>query len=71
MWAGYLALANQLVVANGSPPLGFINPALYGFGLGSSYNTVFHDITSGNNGDPATSLKEVPLMEKTDTLLDP
>jgi len=50
MWAGYLALANQLAAANGNPPLGFINPALYTLGLGSTYNSVFHDITSGSNG---------------------
>ncbi len=55
MWAGYLALANQQAVANGLPTLGFINPALYAIGAGSSYTTDFHDITSGSNGDPATT----------------
>ncbi|MGB8733785.1 MAG: protease pro-enzyme activation domain-containing protein [Candidatus Sulfotelmatobacter sp.] len=54
MWAGYLALANQQAVSNGQPTLGFINPALYTIGLGSSYDTDFHDITSGSNGYPAT-----------------
>ncbi len=54
MWAGYLALANQQAVSNGQPTLGFINPALYTIGLGSSYDTDFHDVTSGNNGYPAT-----------------
>ena len=54
MWAGYLALANQQAVASGQPTLGFINPALYTLGLGSSYDTVFHDITVGNNGYAAT-----------------
>ena len=54
MWAGYLALANQQAVSNGQPSLGFINPALYTIGLGSSYDTDFHDITGGNNGYPAT-----------------
>jgi len=54
MWAGYLALANQQAAANGKPVLGFINPALYDLGLGSSYDTDFHDITSGNTGFPAT-----------------
>jgi len=49
MWAGYLALANQQGEANGNPPLGFINPALYNIGLGSNYDADFHDITSGNN----------------------
>ncbi|MGA8299261.1 MAG: protease pro-enzyme activation domain-containing protein [Terriglobales bacterium] len=55
MWAGYLALANQQGEGIGNPPLGFINPALYTIGLGSSYTTDFHDITSGSNGDPATT----------------
>jgi kumamolisin len=55
MWAGYLALANQQVVANGNPTLGFINPTLYTIGLGSSYDSDFHDITSGSNGLPTTT----------------
>jgi subtilase family serine protease len=50
MWAGYLALANEQYLSNGaSTTLGFINPALYTIGLGSNYNTDFHDITSGGN----------------------
>ena len=53
MWAGYLALANQQAVANGTPAPGFIDPAIYPLGLGSGYATAFHDITSGNNGFPA------------------
>jgi len=55
MWAGYLALVNQQAVANGNKPLGFINPSLYTIGLGSSYDTDFHDITSGSNGYSATA----------------
>jgi kumamolisin len=54
MWAGYLALVNQQAVANGNGPVGFINPNLYAIGLGSSYDTDFHDITSGENGYEAT-----------------
>jgi len=54
LWAGYLALVNQQAVAEGKSPLGFINPALYNIGLGPSYDTDFHDITSGSNGYPAT-----------------
>ena len=53
MWAGYLALVNQQAVADGNPKLGFINPILYSIGLGSSYATDFHDITSGSNRYPA------------------
>ncbi|MGB2605486.1 MAG: S53 family serine peptidase [Candidatus Sulfotelmatobacter sp.] len=50
MWAGYLALVNQQLVANGHPTIGFINPFLYSFGVSSSYATDFHDITSGKSG---------------------
>ncbi len=49
MWAGYLALANQQATANGET-IGFINPIIYPAALGSSYATLFHDITSGSCG---------------------
>jgi kumamolisin len=55
MWAGYLALINQQAVANGSKTLGFINPSLYTLAAGSSYDSDFHDITSGSNGYSATT----------------
>ncbi len=55
LWAGYLALTNEQSVANGNGKLGFINPTLYTIGLGSSYDTDFHDITSGSNGYSATT----------------
>jgi subtilase family serine protease len=55
MWAGYMALINQQAVANGNPPLGFINPSLYTIGLSANYTTDFHDITSGSNGFSATT----------------
>jgi subtilase family serine protease len=55
MWAGYLALVNQQAIANGNPLLGFINPALYAIGLGSSYDSDFHDITTGSNGYAAVT----------------
>jgi len=54
LWAGYIALANQQAAANGDSSLGFIDAAVYTIGLSSSYDTDFHDITSGNNGFPAT-----------------
>lgn len=53
MWAGYMALVNQHAVANGKPLVGFINPAIYALGVGSSYAAHFHDIISGSNGYPA------------------
>jgi subtilase family serine protease len=55
LWAGYLALVNQQRTANGNGSLGFINPALYTIGTGSSYNANFHDVTSGSNGYSATT----------------
>jgi len=50
MWAGYIALVNQQLVANGDATIGFINPYLYTFGVSSSYDTYFHDITAGKSG---------------------
>src|SRR5271166_1397658 len=56
-WAAWLALVNQQVVANGNTAgLGFINPALYSIGQSSSYNSDFHDITSGNNDSNGQSM---------------
>jgi subtilase family serine protease len=49
-WAGFTALANEEAVAKGLPTLGFLNPAIYAIGVGSSYDSDFHDITSGSNG---------------------
>jgi subtilase family serine protease len=50
-WAGFLALVNQQVVANGNSTLGFVNPAVYSIGAGTNYNNDFHDITSGSNSN--------------------
>jgi hypothetical protein len=48
LWAGFAALANQQA-ASGGTSVGFINPAIYALGQGSSYASSFHDITTGNN----------------------
>lgn len=45
-WAGYLALANEQ--ASGQP-IGFLNPTVYALGQTSSYTSLFHDITTGND----------------------
>jgi subtilase family serine protease len=50
MWAGYIALVNQQLVANGEATIGFINPTIYSQNVTSSYGTNFHDITSGTSG---------------------
>jgi len=54
MWSGYLALVNQQAATNHKQPAGFINPAIYSLGLSEGYTAAFHDITKGNNGEPAT-----------------
>ena len=50
MWAGYIALVNQQLAANGDPTIGFINPTIYQENITSDYATDFHDITSGTSG---------------------
>jgi subtilase family serine protease len=49
-WAGLIAMANQQAVSQGKATLGFLNPALYGLGVGTTYHTDFHDIITGSNG---------------------
>jgi len=50
MWAGYIALVNQQLAANGQPTIGFLNPTIYAQNVTSSYAADFHDITSGTSG---------------------
>ena len=50
MWAGYIALVNQQLVANGQPTIGFINPTIYAQNVTSSYGANFHDVNSGTSG---------------------
>jgi len=49
LWAGFTALVNQQAAANGQPPVGLLNPALYRVAGESIYASAFHDITTGNN----------------------
>ena len=50
LWASLAALANEQAAANGEANVGFINPALYSIGLGTSFTSDFHDIVKGSNG---------------------
>jgi subtilase family serine protease len=50
MWAGFIALVNQQLAANGKPLIGFLNPTIYAQNVTSAYATDFHDITSGTSG---------------------
>jgi subtilase family serine protease len=49
LWAGYTSLINQRATADGRPSMGFLNPALYALGRTTSYSSLFHDVTTGNN----------------------
>jgi hypothetical protein len=55
LWAGFAALVNQQAAALGKGPVGFINPAVYALGNGSGYAAAFHDITTGNNTNSAST----------------
>jgi kumamolisin len=50
MWAGYIALVNELRVAHGHSLIGFIDPIIYAKNVTSTYDSNFHDITSGTSG---------------------
>jgi kumamolisin len=50
MWAGYIALVNEQLAANGKSPAGFINPTIYAQNVTARYSRDFHDITSGTSG---------------------
>ncbi len=49
LWAAVMALANQVVEAQGGMDLGFTNPTLYSLGEDDATSSAFHDVTSGSN----------------------
>jgi PKD repeat protein len=49
LWAGFTALVNQQAASMGNATLGFLNPAIYAIGQGTTYSSCFHDITTGDN----------------------
>jgi hypothetical protein len=49
LWAGFAALANEYAFICGRNSIGFINPTVYAIGKGTSYSSVFNDITVGDN----------------------
>jgi kumamolisin len=55
MWAGYIALVNQQLAANGQPSIGFINPTIYAQNVTAAYAPDFHDILSGTSGSFAST----------------
>jgi uncharacterized repeat protein (TIGR01451 family) len=57
LWAAFTALVNEQGAQNQRSPVGFLNPALYALGMGSSYAATFHDITVGNNTNRSIKTK--------------
>jgi hypothetical protein len=57
LWAAFMALVNEQAAANGQPPIGFANPALYAIAKSTNYVSCFHDITTGNNFNPNSPTK--------------
>ncbi len=57
LWAGLVALANQQAAASGQSPVGFANPALYAIAKSTSYQSCFHDITTGCNTNSSSPTK--------------
>ncbi len=58
IWAGFMALVNQIRASKGLQPAGYVNEFLYKTvygvdGTSSLYSKDFHNITTGNNGWPA------------------
>jgi subtilase family serine protease len=51
LWAGYMALVNELAANFGAASAGFANPALYAIASTSAYDTNFHDVVSGCTPD--------------------
>ena len=49
LWAGFMALVNQQLAAQGNPSAGFINPTLYALAAGPANALCFHDVTYGSN----------------------
>jgi kumamolisin len=50
IWGGIISLENQLRLAKGEGPIGFLNPAIYRILNSANYTVAFNDITVGYNG---------------------
>ncbi len=51
LWAGFMALVNELMENNGLTSVGFANPTLYAIAASGAYETNFHDVVSGFDTD--------------------
>ena len=77
IWAGFAAIMNQYLIANGGHALGFLNPLLYRVATGSN-SPGFRDVTLGANAvdesapgyDPVTGLGSPNVEALVSDLLD-
>jgi kumamolisin len=77
IWAGFAAIMNQYLIANGGHALGFLNPLLYRVAAGSN-SPGFRDVTLGANAvdesapgyDPVTGLGSPNVEALVSDLLD-
>ncbi|HEV1286372.1 MAG TPA: S53 family peptidase [Bryobacteraceae bacterium] len=51
LWAGFMALVNELAASTGAPSIGYANPAFYATTVTGDYNANFHDVVTGCNPD--------------------
>jgi subtilase family serine protease len=58
LWAGYMALVNELASAGSMPSPGFVNPALYALVDTPAYSANFHDIVGGCTPNGLSGSKE-------------
>ncbi len=60
LWAGYMALVNELAHMDSRPSVGFANPALYSIASTSAYHSDFHDVVLGctPNGESGADKNE-------------
>ena len=49
-WAAFIADYDTAATDLGKSKFGYVNSVVYPLGEGSLYHTLFHDVTSGNNG---------------------
>jgi subtilase family serine protease len=50
LWAGFTAVLNQYLAAQGKPSAGFLSPTIYRLATTTQTYAEYHDITSGTNG---------------------
>jgi len=58
----FMAMVNEQGKENGHAPIGFANPALYALGQSALYESLFHDITVGDNTNATSGPIDFPAV---------